>query len=223
MQLTDITVGALFDTEGSVARTLFDGAVYPWEALGSLGDFVSGLAEGLNGAPGWRVLPGGVAVSEGARIHPSAVINGPAVICEGAELRPGAFIRGKVLVCPGCVVGNSTELKNCVLMEGAKLPHYSYAGDSIIGKGAHLGAGAVISNLKLDESSVWVMGIDTGLRKFGAAVGDGAQIGCHAVLNPGSIIGKNAAVYPLVPFRGAAPKNSIVKGPGEVVIRTGSL
>lgn len=223
MQLTDITVGALFDAEGSAARALFEGAVYPWEVLGKLGSFVSALAESLKGAPGWRVLPGDVVVSEGARIHPSAVIDGPAVIFEGAELRPGAFIRGKVLVCPGCVVGNSTELKNCVLMEGAKLPHYSYAGDSIIGKGAHLGAGAVISNLKLDESNVRVMGIDTGLRKFGAAVGDGAQIGCHAVLNPGSIIGKNAAVYPHVPFRGTAPRDSIVKGPGKTVARTGTL
>lgn len=209
--MTDITCKALFDFKGSMAEELVGKALYPWEILRDIGSYVAGLAKELKGRPGWKMLGEDIAVHESVKLDPGATVLGPAVIGPDAEVRPGAYIRGKVLVCGECVVGNSTELKNAVLMEGAKVPHYNYVGDSILGRGAHMGAGALASNLKLDGSNIRVSGVDTGLRKFGAALGDGAQVGCHAVLNPGSIICPGAMVFPLVSFRGIAEAGARIK------------
>ena len=210
--MTEITCRALFEYKGSMAEALIAPAEYPWEVICGIGGFVAELVRSLKGVSGWKISGENIAVHETAKLHPLATVMGPAVIGPGAEIRPGAYIRGKVLVCGDCVVGNSTELKNTVLMEGAKVPHYNYVGDSILGRGAHMGAGAVASNLKLDGSNIRVLGIDTGMRKFGAALGDGAQVGCQAVLNPGSIVCPGAMVYPLVSFRGVAGAGQRVKG-----------
>ncbi len=217
--MTEFACDRLFDLGGSLAEPLFDGVAYPWEVLPRIGAFVAELAEKLEAMPGWKKLSDGVTVSLDAEIAPSAVIMGPCVIGPGAEVRPGAYIRGKVLVCGGCVVGNSTELKNTVMLEGAKLPHYNYAGDSVIGRGAHMGAAAVASNFKLDGSNIKFQGKDTGLRKFGAILGDRAEVGCHCVLNPGTVIGRYSALYPGTVVRGFVPENSIVKSAENIVLR----
>ncbi|MBQ5973005.1 MAG: UDP-N-acetylglucosamine pyrophosphorylase, partial [Oscillospiraceae bacterium] len=157
---------------------------------------------------------------------PLASVTGPAVVGPGAELRPGAYVRGKAVVCAGCVVGNSTELKNCVLLDGAKLPHFSYAGDSVIGRGAHFGAGTVASNLRLDGADVVVrdrqtgLAFATGLRKVGAFVGDGAELGCRCVLNPGTVVGRRAAVCPGAVLSGRIPEDSLVRADGRTARRT---
>lgn len=190
---------------------------FPWEILDGLGKYIAELVGILLSEDGWFELSEGVAVAEGAVISPKATIVGPAVVGSGTEIRPGAYMRGNVIVEENCVVGNSTELKNSVLMAGAKLPHFNYAGDSVIGRKAHMGAGAVASNFKLDGSYIRVCGIETGRKKFGAVLGDGAEVGCHCVLNPGTVIGRNTAVYPCVSVRGAIPENVIVKSSKEVI------
>ena len=152
---------------------------------------------------------------------PSAAIAGPAIICEGAELRQGAYLRGGTLVGRGAVVGNSTELKNCILFDRAAVPHFNYVGDSILGSRAHFGAGAITSNVKSDKTPVCVLyegePIETGRKKFGAMVGDGVEIGCNSVLNPGTVIGRMSRVYPLSSVRGCVPTLHIYKGAGRVV------
>lgn len=215
-----ISCRELFECEGSLAQPLLNEVVFPWEAVAKIGEFTVGLVKLLLEQNGWKELCSGVAVAESAVISPMASIAPPCIIGEGAEIRPGAYIRGKVIVERGCVVGNSTELKNSVLMEGAKLPHYNYAGDSLIGKRAHMGAGAIASNYKLDGSMIRVGGIETGLKKFGAALGDGAEIGCNCVLNPGTVIGKCTSVYPGTVFRGVAPSLQIIKANGEMIAKT---
>ncbi|MBR6772359.1 MAG: UDP-N-acetylglucosamine pyrophosphorylase [Clostridia bacterium] len=217
MQKTDLTCRELFGWGKGFSAELLETCEFPWEALERLGEFVSKLGKRLLETEGWKELSEGVVVSEKARISPMATIVGPAVICSGAEIRPGAYIRGKVIVEEDCVVGNSTELKNSILMTGAKLPHYNYAGDSIIGEKAHMGAGAVASNFKLDGSSVRILGIETGRRKLGTLLGACAEVGCHCVLNPGTVIGKNTSVYPGTVVRGVIAKNMIVKTMDEVI------
>ena len=217
--MTDILCRELFECEGGLSFGLLRDCRYPWEALDGLGKYVFEMVLRLVNENGWRMLSDGVAVADTAVISPMATVIGPAVIGPGTEIRPGAYIRGKVLVEENCVVGNSTELKNSILMTGAKLPHFNYAGDSVIGRKAHMGAGAVASNFKLDGSAVRVGGIETGRRKLGAMLGDGAEVGCHCVLNPGTVIGKNTAVYPCTAVRGVVGKNMIVKNPKEVMER----
>ncbi len=153
-------------------------------------------------------------------IAPTASITGPAIIEDDVEIRPGAYIRGDVYIGKGCVIGNSTELKNCILLPHAQVPHYNYVGDSILGNCVHMGAGAICSNLRSDGESVIVHAgkdYETGLRKFGAVLGDHAEIGCGSVLNPGTIIGKNTQVYPLTMTRGAYPADAIVKATNIVI------
>ena len=217
MPLTELTCERLFGYEGCLAEALLKNCPYPWDAVRRIGEFVTALGEMLLKSGGWRDLGGGAVVSENAEVSPMAVIYGPCVIAAGAEIRPGAYIRGNVLVEEGCVVGNSTELKNALLLKGAKLPHFNYAGDSVVGRSAHMGAGAVASNFKLDGSEICVAGIKTGRKKLGAALGDGAEIGCHCVLDPGTVIGKNSAVYPGTVVRGVVPEGRIVKSAKEIV------
>lgn len=208
----------LFDCEVSYLKELMESSLYPWEIVPKINAYILKIsAEGL---PGFHLLEGtdDVLIGENVKIYPTATIEGPCIIGHNCELRPGAFIRGRLLTGPDCVIGNSTELKNTVLLEKVQLPHYNYAGDSVIGKGAHLGAGAICSNLKSDKRDIIIHAdeeINTGLRKLGGIIGDGAEIGCGCVLNPGTLIGKNTCVYPLTQLRGIYPANCIVKGTNE--------
>ncbi|MBO5195989.1 MAG: UDP-N-acetylglucosamine pyrophosphorylase [Clostridia bacterium] len=167
-----------------------------------------------NKMDGYGYISEGVFVCEGVTIHESATIIPPAIIGKGTEIRPGAFLRGNVITGEGCVIGNSSELKNCILLDGVQVPHYNYVGDSILGNKSHMGAGSICSNLKSDGKNVVIHGeveYETGLRKIGAILGDGADIGCGCVLNPGTVVGKNTSVYPLISLRGVYPSDSIVK------------
>lgn len=210
----------LFECNVPYLGEVFENSEYPWEILPKIGDILKKL---IADAPkGFRELLPGVLVGENVSIAPTATICPPAIIGEGTEIRPGAYIRGNVIVGEKCVVGNSTELKNCILLDRVQAPHYNYVGDSILGNHAHLGAGVVCSNLKADGKAVVVHGereYETQLRKLGAILGDGADIGCNSVLNPGTIIGKNTSAYPLTSLRGVYPENCIVKSQKEIVKR----
>lgn len=188
----------------------------PWEWVPLIKAALRGF--GLTGSAADR--PCGLHISGDVYIHPSVKlppfgsIQGPAYIGEGCELRPGVFIRGHVIAGKGCVLGNSCEFKNCLLLDRVQVPHFSYVGDSVLGNGAHLGAGVICSNLRLDQANVPVALPDgakqtTGLRKLGALVGDRAEVGCNAVLNPGSILGRRALVMPTMAFRGSLAANTI--------------
>ena len=210
----------LFDFSHTIARELFDGLEYPFEALPKIKDFIIAISKTLP-KDEYTEISEGVFVANDAKISDKATILPPTVIGHGTEVRPGAFIRGSALIGDGAVIGNSTEIKNAIIFDGAQLPHYNYVGDSILGYKAHLGAGAVISNFKLDHSSVNVkMGeekLNTGLRKFGALMGDFAESGCNSVINPGTIIGRNTIIYPLTSLRGVISENSIVHNDGKIV------
>ncbi len=198
--------------------TLFERNEYPWELLLQIKDYILELFE--QKPQGYTFLKDDVLVGENVKIYPTATIEGPAFIGSGTEIRPGAFIRGSVIVGECCVIGNSTELKNCILLSGVQVPHYNYVGDSVLGYKAHTGAGTICSNLKSDGKSVIIHAdaeYSTGLRKVGAFLGDGADVGCGCVLNPGTVIGKNTSVYPLTLLRGAYPADSIVKSTHTVV------
>ena len=210
----------LFDCRVSYIKPLFENAEHPWQMLPLIKDYVKKLVkEGLDGFTNYSE---DVLIGENVKIYPTAVIEGPAVIGANTEIRPGAFIRGSVITGAGCVIGNSSELKNCVLLDKVQVPHYNYVGDSVLGNGAHMGAGSICSNLKSDGKSVVVHGerdYDTSLRKVGGILADGADIGCGCVLNPGTVIGKNTSVYPLTSLRGVFPSDCIVKSVDTVVVR----
>lgn len=209
-----ICVKDLFDLSHTRAAQMLAGCTYPWEALAKIKDTV--LAVGKTLDPQKYDQPQeGVWIAKSASIAPTASIAGPCIIGENTEVRPGAFLRGSILIGDGCVVGNSTELKNCILFDGVQVPHYNYVGDSILGYLAHMGAGALTSNVKGDKKPVVVHGeqeYETGCKKFGAMLGDRAEIGCNSVLNPGTIIGRDSQVYPLSSVRGVIPQRHIVKG-----------
>lgn len=192
--------------------------IYPWEMVGEIKSFAETLVK--YGLEGFHKLSDGVLIGENVTIHPSATIIGPTVIGAECEIRPGAYIRGGVITGKGCVIGNSSELKNCILLESVALPHYNYVGDSFLGNRVHLGAGTICSNLKTDGSSVVIHGdgveIDTGLRKLGACLGDTVDVGSGCVLNPGTVIGKGSSVYPLTSLRGVYPDRAIIKSRHEV-------
>lgn len=211
-------VDDLFDLSQTTHGALFEGVHYPWDALNRLAGYLTqNLKPGTADAEVHAAAHVGpqVFIGAGTIVEPGAMIIGPAIIGAGCRIRHGAYIRENVIVGDGCVVGNSVELKHCVLFNQCQVPHFNYVGDSILGHKAHLGAGSILSNVKLDNQNVWVnfegTPIDTGLRKFGALIGDKAEIGCNAVLNPGSIIGRDSIVYPNVSWRGILPRNMIVK------------
>ena len=213
-----VSVDKLYSEISEILQPLFAGVAYPWLVLPKIKDFILNLCS--SGLVGYEVKGAGILVGENVKIHPSAVIEGPAIIGRNTVVRPGAFIRENVIIGDGCVIGNSCELKNCVLMDNVQVPHYNYVGDSVLGKGAHLGAGAICSNLKSDGKNVVIhadVDIDTGLRKVGAFLGDYADVSAGCVINPGTVIGKNTRVYPLVALRGTYPDNSIVKHTYDVV------
>ncbi len=210
----------LFADISPLFSPLFDDIEYPWELLPRIKDFILRLLS--EGAEGYSLLFNGVLVGRDVKIAPTAVIEGTAVIGHGTVLRPGAYLRGGVLIGEGCVIGNSTELKNCLIMNRAQVPHYNYVGDSVLGRGAHMGAGAVCSNLKSDGKNVVIHGkrdYETGLRKVGAFLGDGADVGCGCVLSPGTVVGCGSSVYPLTHLRGVIPAGCIVKSPDNIVKR----
>ena len=217
--MSAITIKDLYDLNETIARDLFEGKTYPWEVLPEIGDFVMKLGETLSDE--FDHPEENIWIHKSVKIAKTATLNGPLIIDADTEVRPGAFIRGNVLVGKNCVVGNSTELKNVVLFNTVQVPHYNYVGDSILGTHSHMGAGSITSNVKSDKTLVVVKNegeeIETGLKKFGAMIGDYVEVGCNSVLNPGTVIGRNTNIYPLSPVRGVVPENSIYKSTDIIV------
>lgn len=209
-----------FDYSKTLAAPLFDGIEYPWEVLPRLESFILALGPMLP-ADEFEQVSDNVWISRSAVVAPTASITGPCIIDSGAQIRHCAFIRGNVIVGKGTVVGNSCEVKNSLLFDEVEAPHFNYVGDSILGYKSHLGAGAITSNIKNDKKNVEVHfqlgSIETNMRKLGAIVGDGVQVGCNCVLNPGTVIGKGTRIYPLNSIRGWIDEKSIYKHEGKVV------
>ena len=216
------TTEELFDLKHTEAVSLLARCKYPWEALPLIGSYIKELGKTLPETE-YDHPAEFVWIAKSAVVAPTAYINGPCIIGPETEVRHCAFIRGNALVGKGCVVGNSTELKNVILFDKVQVPHYNYVGDSILGYKAHMGAGAITSNVKSDKKLVVVKNgderMETGLKKFGAMIGDQVEVGCNSVLNPGTVIGRESHIYPLSSVRGQVPAESIYKHRGEVVIR----
>lgn len=219
MEYPQLAVPALLDLSHTAARPLLEGVEYPWQVLLGIGEFIKTLGSTLSPEE-YEHPEEWVWVHKTAKRFPNNYIAGPCVIGPETEIRPGAFIRGNALVGAGCVVGNSTELKNVILFDSVQVPHYNYVGDSILGYKAHMGAGAVTSNVKSDKSLVTIaMGksqVRTSLKKLGAVLGDHVEVGCGTVLNPGTVIGRGSRIYPLSSVRGVVAGNSIYKRAGEI-------
>lgn len=220
MKMTQATIKELYDLNETIAAKLFEGLTYPWEALPKIGEFIVKLGETLP-TDKFEKRGENVWIAKSAKVFPSAYINGPAIIDEDAEIRHCAFIRGNAIVGKGAVVGNSTELKNVVLFNKVQVPHYNYVGDSILGFKAHMGAGSITSNVKSDKTLVVVKAgeekVETGLKKFGAMLGDNVEVGCNSVLNPGTVVGRGSNIYPTSCVRGFIPADSIYKNKDEIV------
>lgn len=218
--MDSIKISDLFTLENTIAADAFKGCKYPFEVLPKIGGFIKELSAKLD-AEKFEQRGDDVFIAKSAHVAESASITGPCIIDEGAEVRHCAFIRGNAIVGKCAVVGNSTELKNVILFDNVQVPHYNYVGDSILGYRSHMGAASITSNVKSDKTLVTVKGedgvIETGLKKFGAMLGDFVEVGCGSVLNPGTIIGKNTNIYPLSSVRGVVKPNHIYKNRGEVV------
>ena len=218
--MTRLEIGNLFDITNTIASDIFEGKKYAHEVLPEIKEFIKQLSLTLD-TEKFDDLGDGVFVAKSAKVAPTAFINGPAIIGKDAEVRHCAFIRGNAIVGEGAVVGNSTELKNVILFNKVQVPHYNYVGDSILGYKAHMGAGSITSNVKSDKTLTTVKTpegpIETGLKKFGAMLGDEVEVGCGSVLNPGTVVGKHTNIYPLSMVREFIPANSIYKKRGEVV------
>ena len=213
----------LFDLTQTEHAAIFGGCGFAWDALKKIEPYLANLPK--QNPP--KRFPGAsigekVFIGEGTSVEPGALIKGPAIIGKNCQIRHNAYIRENVIIGDGCVVGNSSELKNSLLFNGSQVPHFNYIGDSILGYKAHIGAGVKISNLKMTPGNIFVevdgVPFDTGLRKFGALLGDGAEAGCNSVLNPGSIIGRGAVIYPNVFWRGILPANMIAKNKAEIEV-----
>lgn len=215
-----ITIRELYTLDETLAKPLLEKYTYPWEVLSHIGDFIREVGKTLPEEL-YEQKDGDIWIARSAKIYPNNYIAGPCIIGERTEVRPGAFIRGNALVGNDCVVGNSTELKNVILFNHVQVPHYNYVGDSVLGFYSHMGAGSITSNVKADKTHVHVKGegvdLDTGLKKFGAMLGDHVEIGCNSVLNPGSVICRDTNVYPVSMVRGIVPAHSIYKNAGEIV------
>ena len=217
-----VLIKDLFNLEDnpSYIKEFFDKYTYPWEMLPHIKELIKELLE--KGIPGYTLLKEGVLLGENVSISPTATIIAPAIIGSGTEIRPGCFIRGNLICGENCVLGNSSEFKNAILLYHVQAPHYNYVGDSVLGNYAHMGAGSICSNLKSDGKNIVIHGdreIESGLRKIGAILGDYADIGCQSVLNPGTVIGQHTQVYPLSMVRGVVPENSIYKAKDNIVIK----
>ena len=211
----------LYDLDHTIAAKYLENYEYPWQALKGISELILSLGPAL-GADYEEISPS-VWVHKTAKVFPSAYLGSPCIIGAGTEVRHCAFIRGSALVGENCVVGNSVELKNVILFDGVQVPHYNYVGDSILGHMAHMGAGSVTSNVKSDKTPVTVKDggekIETGLKKFGAMVGDFVEVGCNSVLNPGTVVGRHSNVYPTSCVRGTIPAGHIWKNDGTVVAK----
>lgn len=221
--MNPITVRDLYDLNETIAAELFEHVAYPWEVLPQIHDFIIKLGKTLpedlyekRGEDIW--------VAKNAKVASTASLNGPLIIDENAEIRHCAFVRGNAIVGKGAVVGNSTELKNAILFNGVQVPHYNYVGDSVLGYKAHMGAGAVTSNIKSDKTLIVIKdkgtAYETGLQKIGAMVGDHVEVGCNSVLNPGTIVGKDSNIYPLSSVRGVIPAGHIYKNNENIAVKT---
>lgn len=217
-----LKINELLDLTKTIAAPLFEGKTYPWEVLADISDFIVKLGSTLP-EDEYEKQGENVWIAKDAKVFPSAYIGGPCIIDHGAEVRHCAFIRGSAIVGKNAVVGNSTELKNSILFDNVQTPHYNYVGDSVLGYKAHMGAGSITSNVKSDKTLVVIKSaeesIETGRKKVGAILGDFVEIGCNSVLNPGTVLGRNASVYPTSCVRGVVPENSIYKDKDNIVLR----
>lgn len=215
-------VDNLFDLKETIAADLLREVTYPWEALKAIGDFIRRKGKELN-EDVFEKRGEDIWVAKSAKVAPTACLNGPLIIDEDAQIRHCAFIRGSAIVGKDSVVGNSTELKNVILFNSVQVPHYNYVGDSVLGYKSHMGAGSITSNVKSDKTLVVVKGdegqIETGLKKFGAMLGDYVEVGCNSVLNPGTVVGRHTNIYPLSMVRGVVSANSIYKNKNEVAAK----
>ena len=213
---------SLFSIENSIVSPLFEKVENVYEVLPKISEFIKTIGKNLDKEV-FEEKGENIWIAKSAKIAPTASITGPCIICENSEVRHCAFIRGNAFVGENCVVGNSTELKNVVLISHVQVPHYNYVGDSILGNYSHMGAGSITSNVKSDKTLVTIKTdgkkIETNLKKFGAILGDYVEVGCNSVLNPGTIVGKNTNIYPLSSVRGYVPENSIYKNSSEVVTK----
>lgn len=211
---TQIEIADLLDLDHTIAKDLFVSVTYPWEVLIDLDIKIVYVATKFNQV-GYRKLSENVWTHESCKIAKSAVIEGPGIIGQNTEIRHGAYIRGPVIIGDNCVIGNSTEIKNSILFNNVQAPHFNYIGDSILGYHSHLGAGAILSNLRLDKQKIRITLpdtiIETDLTKLGAVVGNFVEIGCNCVLNPGTIIGPFCMISPLSCVKGVVPPNSVIK------------
>ena len=213
-------ISNMYDLEQTIAAELFADIEYPWEALPKIGDFIRKIGPTLDSNI-FEKRGEDIWIAKSVKIYDTATITGPLIIDEDTEVRPGAFIRGNAIVGKNCVVGNSTELKNVVLFNTVQVPHYNYVGDSILGYKSHMGAGSITSNVKSDKTLVVVKDgkeeIKTGLKKFGAMLGNEVEVGCNSVLNPGTVVCPNSNIYPVSCVRGVVPANSIYKDKDNIV------
>ncbi|MCR4741225.1 MAG: UDP-N-acetylglucosamine pyrophosphorylase [Lachnospiraceae bacterium] len=218
--MENIKITDLYDLNETIAKDIFEGITYPWEALPLIKDFIIKLGNTLHGDE-YEKRGEDIWIARSAKVAQSANINGPAIIGKDAEIRQCAFIRGSAIVGEGAVVGNSTELKNVILFNKVQVPHYNYVGDSILGFRAHMGAGSITSNVKSDKTLVVIKNgeehIETGIKKVGAMLGDNVEVGCNTVLNPGTVIGRSSNVYPCSCVRGVIPEKSIYKNQDDIV------
>jgi NDP-sugar pyrophosphorylase family protein len=227
-----LTASDFFDLDGgSSIEAVFDGVTFVWDALGRIGEFIAARAPGSTHigpettiAPGAILVPGApIVIGRGCTVEPTAYIRGPVIIGDNVQVRHGAYIRGDCLIGDRCVIGHATEMKNAILLDDAKAPHFAYVGDSILGRRVNLGAGTRLANLKLDSGHVFVTAggqrVDTGRRKFGAVLADDVETGCNSVLNPGTLIGRRSIVYPNCAIGGYIPADQIAKGPGRTTPR----
>ena len=220
MKKEEMKITELYDLTHTLASDYLKQFTYPWEALAGLSDFIIELGNSLDPEE-YEKRGENIWVHKTAKVFDSAYLHGPVIVGKDAEVRHCAFIRGKAIVGEGAVVGNSTELKNAVLFNKVQVPHYNYVGDAVLGYKSHMGAGSICSNVKSDKKLVVVKDgdekIETGLKKFGAMLGDHVEVGCGSVLNPGTVIGRNSNIYPLSPVRGCVPADSIYKNAKEIV------
>lgn len=218
--MEECKINNLYNLDETIAKSLLEKNEYPWEVLPKIKDFIIELGNSLSEEE-YEKKGENIWIAKSAKVAPTAYINGPAIIGKEAEIRHCAFIRGNAIVGEGAVVGNSTELKNVILFNKVQVPHYNYVGDSILGYKSHMGAGSITSNVKSDKKLIIVKNgeekIETGLKKFGAMIGDNVEVGCGSVLNPGTVIGRETNIYPLSSVRGVVKEKSIYKNKNEIV------
>ena len=220
--MEELKIKNLYNLDETIAKDIFAGKEYPWEVLPYIGEYIKELGSTLS-TDEYDKVGEDIWIAKSAKEAKTAYINGPCIIGKNTEVRHCAFIRGNALVGEGCVVGNSTELKNVIIFNCVQVPHYNYVGDSVLGYKSHMGAGSITSNVKQDKTLVTVnvngTKVDTGLKKFGAMLGDNVEVGCNSVLNPGTVVGRHSNIYPLSMVRGYIAADSIYKKSGEIVAK----